>query len=77
MDAPKVDQPITGDGASTREQTRLVVMGLQRTGLSKIQAGNLAALASGLAPTASGWSIAEIDSLQFVRWLVDQGRLGS
>ena len=77
MDAPKVDPAITGDGATPRERTRLVVHGLQRTGMSRAQAGNLVALAEGLAPARSGWSIAEIDRLRFVRWLVDNGRLGS
>ena len=77
MDAPKVDPAITGSGTTPREQTRLVALGLQRSGMSKAQAGNLVALAAGLTPTRSGWSSAEVDGLQFVRWLVSNGRLGS
>ena len=77
MDAPKVDPAITGSGTASREQTRLAALGLQRSGMSKAQAGNLVALAAGLTPARSGWSSAEVDGLYFVRWLVCNGRLGS
>jgi hypothetical protein len=77
MDAPKVNLAISGDAASQRLHTRAVVLGLQRRGMSSVQAGNLAALAAGLPPVARGWSVSEIDGLQFARWLVDNGRLGS
>jgi hypothetical protein len=77
MDTPNLGEAITRDGEPAREPTRTVVAALERSGMSRIQARNLVALASGLAPVAGGWSVTEIDHLQFVRWLVDNGRLHS
>jgi hypothetical protein len=75
MDAPKVDPTITGDRAMSGQRTRTLVQDLQRGGLSRTEAGNLAALSLGIAPTSGGWTVAELDGLQFVRWLVVRGRL--
>ena len=41
------------------------------------EAGNLVALASGLAPVEGGWTNAEINRLLFLRHLVATQRLGS
>jgi len=36
---------------------------------------SLAALVIGLAPMRSGWTLAEVNRLSFLRWLVDHGRV--
>ena len=50
---------------------RLVIQGLQPA-----EAANLIALASGLAPVGGGWTIAEIERLLFLRYLVETDRFG-
>jgi hypothetical protein len=46
-------------------------------GLAPVEAGNLTAYLSGLRPVDQGWTVAEIDRLLFLRYLVDGGRLDS
>jgi hypothetical protein len=48
------------------------LLGLQ--GMQAAEAGNLVALASGLAPVEGGWHPREIERLLFVRYLVERGR---
>jgi hypothetical protein len=50
---------------------------LEAMGLAPTEAGNLTAYLRGLRPVDQGWTVAEIDRLLFVRYLVDRGRLGS
>jgi hypothetical protein len=53
------------------------VWALEVDGWSKQEAGNLAAVASGLRPSRSGWSASEIEHLRWVRSLVRSGRVTS
>jgi hypothetical protein len=46
-------------------------------GLAPAEAGNLTAYLRGLRPVDRGWTVAEIDRLLFLRYLVDRGRLES
>ena len=46
-------------------------------GLTATEAGNLTAHLSGLQVTERSWTIHEIERLQFLRTLVDLGRLRS
>jgi hypothetical protein len=46
-------------------------------GLAPIEAGNLTAYLRGLRPSDQGWTVAEIDRLLFLRYLVDRGHLVS
>jgi hypothetical protein len=50
---------------------------LRIAGLTAAQAGNLTARLSGLSPVRTGWSVAEIERLLFLRSLVDTGRVRS
>jgi hypothetical protein len=50
---------------------------LRIAGLTAAQAGNLTARLSGLSPVRTGWSVAEIERLLFLRSLVDSGRVRS
>jgi len=43
-------------------------------GLAPAEAGNLTAYLRGLRPVDHGWTVAEIDRLLFLRYLVDRGR---
>jgi hypothetical protein len=43
-------------------------------GLAPREAGNLTAYLRGLRPIDQGWTVAEIDRLLFLRYLVDRGR---
>jgi hypothetical protein len=43
-------------------------------GLAPAEAGNLTAYLRGLRPVDQGWTVAEIDRLLFLRYLVDRGR---
>jgi len=44
-------------------------------GLGPSEAGNLTAYLSGLRPSADGWTIAEIDRIMFLRYLVERDRI--
>ena len=46
-------------------------------GLAPAEAGNLTAYLRGIRPVAQGWTVAEIDRLLFLRYLVDRGRIES
>ena len=46
-------------------------------GMQPAEAGNLTAYLYGLSPVEGGWTIAEVERLMFVRYLVDRGRLRS
>ena len=46
-------------------------------GMQPAEAGNLTAYLHGLTPVEGGWTIAEVEHLMFVRYLVDRGRLRS
>ena len=59
------------DGRSVRTMIRSLVM----AGCTPTEAANLAALAIGLRPVASGWRAQEIEGLRFLRHLAASGRL--
>jgi hypothetical protein len=44
-------------------------------GLAPVEAGNLTAYLRGLRPVDQGWTVAEIDRILFLRYLVDRGRI--
>ncbi len=44
-------------------------------GFGPTEAGNLTAYLRGLRPTGRGWTVAELDRLLFLRYLVDRGLL--
>ena len=46
-------------------------------GLAPTESGNLTAYLRGLRPVDQGWTVAEIDRLLFLRYLVDRERLDS
>ena len=50
---------------------------LAAKGLAPTEAGNLTAYLRGLRPVDQGWTVAEIDRLLFLRYLVDRDRLDS
>ena len=52
-------------------------IGLRRCGLSVEQASNLTAHLAGIQPVPGGWSLAEVERLRFLRWMVGAGRLGA
>ncbi len=50
---------------------------LRMCGLTEPQAGNLTARAAGLAAGGRPWRLVEVQRLEFLRVLVEQGRIGS
>ena len=57
---------------------RGMFLGLRRCGLSVEQATNLTAHLAGIPPVPGlGWSLAEVERLRFLRWMVTAGRLGA
>jgi hypothetical protein len=57
--------------------SRELVRRLERGGLASREAGNVVAYLVGLKPVASGWRVAEIEHLRFLRALAADGRLES
>ena len=72
-------------GEATRDRTRstdrptarAMVSRLLRAGCTVVEASNLAGLAVGLGPVASGWSVLEIERLRFLQHLDASGRISS
>ncbi|HXG40745.1 MAG TPA: hypothetical protein VNJ28_07355 [Candidatus Limnocylindrales bacterium] len=58
-------------------EVRFVYQRLRMAGLTGIEAGNLTAHLAGLRVARKGWTVQEIESLLFIRALVDGGRLRS
>ena len=72
------DRPSRVAGAATREppaDARATYRQLRAAGLDHVEAGNVTAYIAGLAPVATGWEIAEIDRLLFIRYMAKSGRL--
>jgi hypothetical protein len=65
----------TAVGAEARPSARVMVRRLLAAGCTLPEAANLAGLAVGLGPVASGWSILEIERLRFLQHLDASGRL--
>jgi hypothetical protein len=74
-----IDQALDGRTAVLRASRgrRGTFLGLRRCGLSVEQAGNLTAHLEGIRPVPGGWTLDEVARLQFTRWLVVSGELGS
>ena len=54
---------------------RSMVWRLEAGGWTEREAGNLVALAHGLRPARSGWTVREIEHLRFVQAMVKSGRI--
>jgi hypothetical protein len=68
----------SASAAATREppaDARATYRQLRAAGLDHVEAGNVTAYLAGLAPVETGWEIAEIDRLLFVRYMAERGRL--
>lgn len=61
--------------SAARPSARAMVNMLLSAGYRRIEASNLAGLAVGLGPVASGWSILEIERLRFLQHLDTSGHL--
>jgi len=58
-----------------RPAARATYRDLAARGLAPTEAGNVTAFMRGLRPAHQGWTVAEIDRLLFLRFLVERGRL--
>ena len=56
---------------------RNLVWRLESGGWTEREAGNLVALAHGLRPARSGWTVREIEHLRFLQSMVRTGRIAS
>ena len=56
---------------------RTLVWHLESGGWTEREAGNLDALAHGLRPARSGWSVREIEHLRFLQTMVRTGRIAT
>jgi hypothetical protein len=56
---------------------RTLVWHLESDGWTEREAGNLVALAHGLRPVRSGWTVREIEHLRFLQSMVRTGRIAS
>jgi hypothetical protein len=78
---PGQPSPRAGTGPATSAPpvagSRELIRRLERGGLASPEAGNVVAYLLGLKPIASGWRVAEIEHLRFLRALVADGRLES
>jgi hypothetical protein len=54
---------------------RTLIWRLEHDGWSEREASNLVALASGLRPVSTGWTVREIEHLRFLRAVVKSGRI--
>jgi hypothetical protein len=54
---------------------RSLIWHLEVGGWTEREAGNLVALAHGLKPARSGWSVREIEHLRFLQSMVRSGRI--
>src|SRR6478672_7050936 len=63
-------------GRDVRE-TQSVYLGLRRRGLSIVEAGNLTARLEGIHAVPGGWTLRDVERLQFLGWLITSGRFGA
>ncbi|HUQ43274.1 MAG TPA: hypothetical protein VM451_02520 [Candidatus Limnocylindria bacterium] len=59
----------------TSPRARSLVWHLEAGGWTEREAGNLVALAHGLKPSRSGWSVREIEHLRFLQAMVKTRRI--
>jgi hypothetical protein len=69
--------PAVGASPSRGSAVLATYRDLGAKGLAPTEAGNLTAYLRGLRPVDQGWTVAEIDRLLFLRYLVDRDRLDS
>ena len=63
-------------GRDVRE-THDVYLGLRRCALSIAEAGNLTARLEGMHAVPGGWTLRDVERLEFLRWLIVSGRVGA
>ena len=63
-------------GRDVRE-THSVCLGLRRCGLLTAEAGNLTTRLEGIHALPGGWTLRDVERLQFLRWLITSGRFGA
>lgn len=61
--------------SAARSDARALVWRLESGGWSQREASNLVALAHGLRPAQTGWTVREIEHLRFLRAVVTTGRI--
>ena len=61
--------------AAASPRARSLVWHLEAGGWTEREAGNLVALAHGLKPSRTGWSVREIEHLRFLQAMVKTGRI--
>jgi hypothetical protein len=71
---PAVDP---GSDAAARLPAASTYRRLRMAGLTEREAGSLVARLSGLEPVSTGWRLAEVEGLLFVRAMAQAGRLRS
>jgi hypothetical protein len=72
---PMAEAPGRIAARATGGSVREIVRGLELRGLGASEAGNLAALAYGVWPARSGWTVAQVEHLRFLRAIVRVGAL--
>lgn len=65
----------TASPSSAPSAARAMLWRLESGGWTQREAGNLVALAHGLRPVRSGWTVREIEHLQFLQTMVRTGRI--
>jgi len=66
-----------GTGRRGMREMQGVYLGLRRCGLTVAEAGNLTARLEGIHAVPGGWTLRDVERLQFLRWLVASGRVGA
>ena len=67
---------LVASGAPDRARDpRATFMALRWSGLTSEEAANLTARVAGIGSTPCGWTVADVQKLLFLRWLVERQRL--
>ena len=61
----------------TSARPRASTSGSGACGLSTAEAGNLTARLEGIHAVPGGWTLRDVERLQFLRWLITSGRFGA
>ena len=68
-------EQMSSTNATPAAAARNLVWRLESGGWTQREAGNLVALAHGLRPVRSGWTVREIEHLRFLSSMVRSGRI--
>ena len=68
-------EQMSSTNAAPAAAARTLVWRLESGGWTQREAGNLVALAHGLRPVRSGWTVREIEHLRFLSSMVRSGRI--